>query len=197
MRQLAMNVVTRGRPCGLVALGLLVPLSLSPAPASAQEVFGFLRLLSSPPVVREPVYQPYDYRPLPDLERRTIRRRPKVIRADPRASKVPIKAKAPGEVTNPVPELLTDITLRRGDIVMFPEGPRVFNGQAGSKHALIDFVPVSRAGSVVPSSTRKLLASLRPDYNAAWNAEKSATGAKLAENKRDVDVTGNVMRKRR
>jgi hypothetical protein len=45
------------------------------------------------------------------------------------------------EVTNPVPDLLTDSTLRRGDIVMFPEGPRVFNGQ-GSKHALTDFVPV-------------------------------------------------------
>jgi hypothetical protein len=180
----------------LVALGLLVPLSLSAAPASAQDVFGFLRLFSSPPVARE-VYQPYDYRPLPDLERRTIRRRPKVVRADPPASKVPIKLKAPGEVTNPVPDLLTDSTLRRGDIVMFPEGPRVFNGQAGSKHALTDFVPVSRAGSVVPSSTRKPLASLRPDSNAAWNAEKSAKGGKLAENTRDVDVTGNVTRKRR
>ena len=30
---------------------------------------------------------------------------------------------------------------------MFPEGPKVFNGQPGMQHALTDFVPVSRAGS--------------------------------------------------
>ena len=170
MRQLSMIVAQRL----LVTLALLA-VSLSSEPASAQDVFGFFRLFSAP-VAREPLYQPHDY---PDLERRTIRRLKKVVRADPPTSKIPIKPKAPGEVTNPVPELLTDSTLRRGDIVMFPEGPRVFDGQAGSKHALTDFVPVARAGSVVPSSTRKLLASLRPDSNAAWNAEKS-TGGKLA-----------------
>ena len=139
MRQLVMELVTFARRRRVSALALLVPLTLSAAPASAQDVFGFLRLFSSP-IAREPVYQPYELRALPELERRTIRRRPKVVRADP--PKIPIKPKAPGEVTNPVPELLADSTLRRGDIVMFPEGPKVFNGQPGTQHALTDFVPV-------------------------------------------------------
>jgi len=79
---------------------------------------------------------------------------------------------------------------------MFPEGPKVFNGQPGTQHALTDFVPVARAGSVVPQSTRKVLASLRPDWNAAWSTERSTAGGKLAENTRDVETTGGVNRKR-
>ena len=173
MRQLVMELVTFARRRRVSALALLVPLTLSASPASAQDVFGFLRLFSSP-IAREPVYQPYELRALPELERRTIRRRPKVVRADP--PKIPIKPKAPSEVTNPVPELLADSTLRRGDIVMFPEGPKVFNGQPGTQHALTDFVPVSRAGGIVPHHTRKVLASLRPDWNAAWSTERSTAG---------------------
>jgi hypothetical protein len=193
MRQAVMELATFARRRRVSALALLVPLTLSASPASAQDVFGFLRLFSSPNA-REPVYQPYELRALSDLERRTIRRRPKVVRADP--PKIPIKPKAPGEVTNPVPELLADSTLRRGDIVMFPEGPKVFNGQPGTQHALTDFVPVSRVGSIVPHPTRKVLASLRPDWNAAWSTERSTAGGKLAENTRDIETTGGVNRKR-
>ena len=193
MRQLVMQLVTVGRRRRATALALLVPLTLSAAPASAQDVFGFLRLFSSP-TAREPVYQPHEFRALPEHAPRTVRRRPKVVRTDP--PKIPIKPKAPGEMTNPVPQLLADSTLRRGDIVMFPEGPKVFNGQPGTQHALTDFVPVARAGSVVPQSTRKVLASLRPDWNAAWSTERSTAGGKLAENTRDVETTGGVNRKR-
>ena len=64
---------------------------------------------------------------------------------------------------------------------MFPEGPKVFNGQPGTQHALTDFVPVSRAGGIVPHHTRKVLASLRPDWNAAWSTERSTAGGKFAE----------------
>jgi len=104
MRQLVMQLVTVGRRRRATALALLVPLTLSAAPASAQDVFGFLRLFSSP-TAREPVYQPHEFRALPELAPRTIRRRPKVVRTDP--PKIPIKPKAPGEVTNPVPQLPT------------------------------------------------------------------------------------------
>ena len=193
MRQLVIELVTSARWRRATALALLVPLTLSAAPASAQDVFGFLRLFSSP-TAREPVYQPHEFRALPEHAPRTIRRRPKVVRTDP--PKIPIKPKAPGEMTNPVPQLLADSTLRRGDIVMFPEGPKVFNGGPGTQHALTDFVPVSRAGSVVPQSARKVLASLRPDWNAAWSTERSPQGGKLAENTRDVETTGGVNRKR-
>jgi hypothetical protein len=145
------------RSLKLVIAASLIVLVGSP-PAGAQDLFGFFRLFSAP-VQTEPVYRPYQSRS--DPEGRTIRRPKKLVRGDAPTSKIPIRPKAPGEVANPVTELLTDRTLRRGDLVMFPGGFRVFNGQPGSKHALTDFVPVSQARGVVPSSTRKLLASVR------------------------------------
>ena len=165
----------------VVTLALMMPLTLSAVPAQAQDVFGLFRLFS-PQVVRTPVYQPYNYNDhlLPDLEPRVVRRRPKAVRVDPPPIKVPLKPKAPGEVTNPVPELLADSTLRRGDIVMFPDGPRVFTGEPGAQHALTDFEPVSRTGSAVPLSTRKLVANLLPGRNDAWSTEKASSDGRLA-----------------
>src|SRR5215203_7126978 len=194
MRQLVIELVTSARWRRATGLALLVLLTLSAAPASAQDLFGFLRLFSSP-IAREPVYQPYELRALPEFERRTIRRRPKVVRAEP--PKIPIKPKAPGEVTNPVPELLADSTLRRGDIVVFPDGPRVFNGDHGTRHSLADFEPVSRAASLVPASTRKLVSNLKPSVNMAWSTDKPAAQNKLAVNTRDVETTGSVRPARR
>src|SRR3954468_8774936 len=156
MRQAVMELVTFARRRPVSALALLVPFTLSASPASAQDVFGFLRLFSAP-IAREPVYQPYELRALPELERRTTRRRPKVVRADP--PKIPIKPKPPGEVTNPVPELLADSTLRRGDIVMFPEGPRVFAGEHGAHHTLADFERVGTGDRSVPPALRKVAAT--------------------------------------
>ena len=176
----------------VIAAGFIVLVG-SP-PAGAQDLLGFFRLFSAP-VQTEPVYRPYEFRS--NAERRTIRRPKKVIRVDEPTTKVSIKPRAPGEVVNPVTDLLTDKTLRRGDLVMFPGGFRVFNGQPGSKHALNDFVPVSQAGSVVPSSTRKLLASVRPDQNSAWSTETANSSGRFAESSRNVDITGAVARKRR
>ena len=176
----------------VIAAGFIVLVG-SP-PAGAQDLFGLFRLFSAP-VQTEPVYRPYQSRS--DPERRTIRRPKKLVRGDAPTSKIPIRPKAPGEVANPVTELLTDRTLRRGDLVMFPGGFRVFNGQPGSKHALTDFVPVSQAGSVVPSSTRKLLASVRPDFNRAWSTETANSSSKFAESTTSVEATGTVVRKRR
>jgi len=96
-----------------------------------------------------------------------------------------------GEVTNPVPQLMADNTLRRGDIVVFPDGPRVFIGDQGSRHSLSDFRPASQAGKVVPASTRKLLAKLEPATNAAWSTDTLNSG-KLAANAKDVESTGST-----
>jgi hypothetical protein len=181
-------------PRQALLVAVLLSIFLISPPASAQDLFGFLKLFSAP-VEREPVYRPYELRSAG--ERRAIRRPKKVARGDAHPTKVPIRPKVPGEVANPVTELLTDRTLRRGDLVMFPEGFRVFNGQPGSMHALTDFVKVSRAGSVVPSSTRKLLASVRPDSNPAWSTERPNSGGELTGNTKDVEVTGNLGRKRR
>jgi hypothetical protein len=194
-----------------VCVALLGASTLSTAPASAQDIFGnFFRLFSAP-AQRAPVYE-HQHAPRV-VAPRAVRLRPKVVRADAAAIKTPIKAKArakvarvdapvskrltkpkaPGEITDPVPELLADSTLRRGDIVMFPDGPRVFTGRPGTKHTLTDFVSVSRAGNAVARSTRKLLVGLYPDQNGAWNTEKP----KLADSAPTVEATGSVKSKRR
>jgi hypothetical protein len=107
---------------------------------------------------------------------------------------MPEKPKAEGEVANPVPDLLADSTLRPGDMVMFPNGLRVFTGQPGTKHVLADFEPVSQAGKAVSSSTRKLVAQLRPGANAAWSVDAVRSGGKLAVNSKDVATTGSTRR---
>jgi hypothetical protein len=110
--------------------------------------------------------------------------RPKAVRVEQPAIKMPLKPKAPGEITNPVPELLADSSLRPGDMVMFPDGLRVFTGRVGNRHQFADFEPVSQAGKTVPRVVRNLLANLRPGKNSAWNAQGSDTSGKLASNAR-------------
>jgi hypothetical protein len=70
----------------------------------------------------EPISQP-KYARLPREEGRNAEARP-----------VPLKPRAMGEIENSLPKLLTDSTLRDGDIVVFPDGPRVFRGSRGHKH---------------------------------------------------------------
>jgi hypothetical protein len=191
MRERVKNLVVFVPRQPVVTIALIMPLALGALPARAQDILGFFGLFS-PQVVRAPMYEPYNDRVLPDAERRIVRRRPKVVRIDQPPIKVPLKPKAPGEVTNPVPELLADRTLRRGDVVMFPDGPRLFTGEPGTQHAVADFEPVSRAGMAVPPTTRKLVASLRPGWNDAWSAEKASSGDRLALKARVLETTGSV-----
>jgi hypothetical protein len=185
-----MPVARRHLAASLIVAGA----ALGAQPAQAQSLFDFL---FPRPAVRAPVYQPSYYPYATDFDRPVIRRhRPKVVRAAPPVQ-VPAKPKPEGQVTNPVPELLADNTLRRGDIVVFPDGPRVFNGDHGTRHSLADFEPVSGAGSLVPSSTRKLVSNLKPGFNTAWSTEKGAVQNKVAANTRDVDSTGSVKPARR
>jgi hypothetical protein len=55
--------------------------------------------------------------------------------------------------------VLSDPTLRPGDIVMFPDGPKVFAGTSGSSHKLSSFqeIGVSR---LVSKSTRSMVTAL-------------------------------------
>jgi hypothetical protein len=180
----------------VVPIALLVFLGTGVNPAPAQDLFGFVRLFL-PPVTHAPVYQPQYYPELPTLKR-AAPRRPKVVRVEQPPTKIPLtKPKVPGEVTNPVPELLADSTLRPGDIVMFPDGPRVFQGRSGTQHSLADFAPLSRAATPLPPSTRKLVANLRPGQNDAWRADKGLLGSKLTANIKDVETTSSLDRKRR
>ena len=96
-----------------------------------------------------------------------------------------------GEVENPLPKLLTDSTLRDGDIVVFPDGPRVFRGSPGHKHQLKDFVAITPR-SVAPA-TRKLLASMKIGPNDAWSQD--IKGSRIASS--DVGTTGSVTKRKR
>jgi hypothetical protein len=191
MGRVANSIATFGSAAGLALIALLPS---STAPVSAQDIFGLFRLFSAPSA-RAPAHR-YYYAPRYHhapwvVERRRIRR-PKAVHVDEPAVKAPIKPKQPGEVTNPLPDLLADTTLRRGDIVMFPDGPRVFAGQPGSAHALKDFVPASRAGGVLPASTRKLLATVRPDWHPGWSTAK----ANAATGTPQVETTGALRKAR-
>jgi hypothetical protein len=94
-----------------------------------------------------------------------------------------------GEVENPLPKLLADATLRDGDIVVFPDGPRVFKGRVGTKHQLDDFTPVTKTS--VGSRTRKLLATMKIGPSDAWSEDNGSKNRMAA---RDVETTGSLKR---
>jgi len=98
---------------------------------------------------------------------------------------------------NPLPALLAGSTLQPGDLVMFPDGLRVFTGKPGGQHKLADFKPLSQAGKALPRSMRKLIAHLLPGENPAWSTAGLEAGSKLAVNTKDVAATGSVRRTRR
>jgi hypothetical protein len=99
-----------------------------------------------------------------------------------------------GEIDNPVPALLADSTLRQGDMVMFPDGLRVFAGRAGGPHKIADFKPVAQAGKLLSPETRKLVRHLLPSENVAWSTDAVRSRNKLAVNADDVATTGSVTR---
>jgi len=94
-------------------------------------------------------------------------------------------AKAKNEIANPLPLLLRDDTLRTGDIVIFPDGPRVFTGEEGDNHALSDFVGASEVK--LSRVIRNALASLVVGPNEAW---KDGSDTQIAA--RDVETTGSA-----
>jgi hypothetical protein len=108
--------------------------------------------------------------------------------------KEPVEPKPMGEIANPVPALLADSTLRPGDMVMFPDGLRVFTGKPGGTHKLTDFKPLAQAGKHLSRATRKLVQHLLPAENLAWNTDAVRSGGKLAANTDDVTTTGSVNR---
>ena len=178
----------------LAAALVLGATAMGAQPAAAQSLFD---VLFGRPVDRAPVYAPTYHPYAPEFDRAPVRRRPKVVRAAPPVVQMPAKPKPIGQVTNPLPELLADNTLRRGDIVVFPDGARVFNGDHGTRHTLADFEPVSQAASLVPAATRKLVSTMKPSVNMAWSTDKPAAQNKLAVNTRDVETTGSVRPARR
>ena len=94
---------------------------------------------------------------------------------------------------NPLARVLRDPTLRPGDVVVFPNGPRVFKGEPGVRHAVHDFVPVS-ASRDIPQASRKTLLAMPVAENSAWSSATSAAKVKdkVAGLPRDVETTGSI-----
>ena len=114
----------------------------------------------------------------------------------PRKPVMPVAARPIGEVSNPVPALLADKTLRAGDIVVFPDGPRVFKGQPGGRHALADFVKIASAKGL-PQPARKIVSAMLVGRNDAWSMEELRPDRRLAARARDIDATGSTRKARR
>ncbi|GJD65912.1 hypothetical protein [Methylobacterium frigidaeris] len=88
--------------------------------------------------------------PKPGKVRATVAEKPKV--ADSKAVML-AKAGDPGSA------LLHDATLRKGDIVIMADGPKVFTGKTGEQHRAGEFEDASRS-SALDRRTRQLLAAM-------------------------------------
>jgi hypothetical protein len=181
------------KPCSVLAVALVLPFAIGAVPAQAQGIFGLFRTFSQP-TAPATTPQSFGYQPDPGFEqpRRKARPRPKPIVAEQLEVKKPIEPNPLGEIANPVPALLADSTLRPGDMVMFPDGLRVFTGKPGSSHTLADFKPLAQAGRHLSRATRKLVAHLLPSENVAWSTDAVRSGGKLAANTDDILTTGSV-----
>jgi hypothetical protein len=180
---------------GFLTVSLILPLAVGAVPARAQGLFDFLRGFSQP-VPAAPVPQPVDAQPnsFDGQSRRKSSAQPKPVPVEVLQVKTPIQARHPGEMDNPFPTLLADSTLRPGDMVMFPDGLRVFTGRAGSRHKVSDFTPLAQAGKAISRETRKLVSGLRPGENVAWSADAISSRGKLADLTKDIATTGSLKR---
>lgn len=112
----------------------------------------------------------------------------------PRRPAMPAEAK-PARVTpdaDLVASLMADPTLRRGDVVVFPDGPRVYRGERGSSRRLRDFEPVQASRLVDESTRRTVLAGTR-----STTAQVAVSASRIHRSDRDlrpdaVAITGAI-----
>jgi hypothetical protein len=115
---------------------------------------------------------------------------PRIVRLPPAE---PAKATPPDPANreNPLAALLRDPTLRYGDIVMFPNGPRVFRGERGGDHSVHDFVSLAASKEVSPG-TRKILLAMPVGENNAWSSQTASRTTTIARKLEDVETTGSI-----
>jgi hypothetical protein len=195
---------------GTVMLSVAAGITAAFAPLRAQDADGVYAALFHSLRQQERVAEPEPKiaPPLPArlyspgaLDHRFQGRPPQTVREKKRELNKPVRVEKPKPVlkpedipANPHLALMTDPTLVPGDIVIFPDGPRVFQGEPGKRHAATDFVPFGKAKGL-SKADRKYLTALRTGVNEAW-AEDS-TDTKMARNTRDVETTGSISKNRR
>jgi hypothetical protein len=174
MPQNPMGPASRGRELVLALASGMILVSTAVAVQAADDGFGGLfRSLFAPPAPVQAVAPVAA--PLPDPYARPLRRQRMQARAalrararyvalpKPEAAETkPVKVERPSGPFDPRAALLRDPTLRPGDIVILPEGPRVFKGESGSKHRMSDFEDVSRSRAVSTKTRRDLMAMTAP-----------------------------------
>ncbi|MBY0299677.1 MAG: hypothetical protein K2X71_27190 [Methylobacterium sp.] len=170
--------VSRRRDLVLALASGMILVSTAVAVQAADDGFGglFRNLFSAPAPVQAAAPTAA---PLPDAYGRPMRRLRRersqaraALRARARyvalpkpeaAETKPVKVERPSGPFDPRTALLRDPTLRPGDIVILPEGPRVFKGETGAaKHRMSDFEDVSRSRTVSTKTRRDLMAMTAP-----------------------------------
>ncbi|GJE03133.1 hypothetical protein [Methylobacterium isbiliense] len=168
---------SRRRDMVLALASGMILVSTAVAVQAADDGFaGLFRNLFSAPA---PIQAAPTAAPLPDAYGRPMRRLRRersqaraALRARARyvalpkpeaAETKPVKVERPSGPFDPRTALLRDPTLRPGDIVILPEGPRVFKGESGAaKHRMSDFEDVSRSRTVSTKTRRDLMAMTAP-----------------------------------
>src|SRR4051812_15535289 len=102
-----------------------------------------------------------------------------VFRQTPHPRSEPRSDLGPARIENPLTKLLADRTLRPGDIVVFPDGPRVFKGRVGTHHAISDFARLSASEIAGP------ITALRVGVNDAWSSDAEPKTRSVTENGRE------------
>jgi hypothetical protein len=179
------------RSFGYASLGVAVTAAslgwaaLSPATA---EDSGFWEVIQAQAGVRVTAPAPGFSAVLPSML--PAAPRPQIVRLPSPAVAKPSLPLDPNKRENPLASLMRDPTLRHGDIVMFPDGPRVFRGEPGSRHSLGDFAALAASRDVAPS-TRKMVLAMPVGENGAWSADTRGRG-RVAQQVSDVEATGSI-----
>jgi hypothetical protein len=130
------------------------------APAQAQNFFealfgglGFRTARPAPTPFFAP--QPQVFFP----QRRSIRRERPAVAAAPVEKPKTAKPARAASMAELLRDILDDDTLRRGDVVVFADGPRVFVGGGSAPHDLSDFQDIRESRLVGKTTRTQLLAS--------------------------------------
>lgn len=114
------------------------------------------------------------------------------------SGKQPVDSKA--IAANPTAALLRDETLRPGDIVVMPGGPRVFMGDGkrsakAVRHRMSDFEDVKRSRSIDAKTRRQLLAMMLPHgAMPADEARKALAKARRLAPPEDIEALSRQAR---
>jgi len=130
-----------------------VPTALAPVAAYYPSSFP----TALPPGGSEPLYAPRGEVSLPSRARTRYARLPE----DDGGAEDRRKAKDAADrlaEKGPVAALLADPTLRPGDVVMFPDGPRVFKGGSDAPHRMASFEAPERSRLVSKAERARLAA---------------------------------------